>query len=105
MKCHTTFCSNRYDTLQHDIRDHKSRCSYRNDKKYLCCEAEESSLEERKRNHLIICGHEVDGEFYIHKVYPQVNHSWYIILFTASILIFLFCPYIHFIIVNRGNPG
>ena len=61
MKCNATFCSDRSDTLQQDIRNHKSRCSDLDDEESSCCEAEKSSLEERMKNHLILCG----GEFHV----------------------------------------
>ena len=55
IKCQATFCSDRSKKLQQELDDHKRRCisSAVNSE---CCEAEKSSLEERGKNHGILCG-------------------------------------------------
>ena len=55
IKCQATFCSDRYKKLHQELNDHCSRCPYLivNSE---CCEAERSSLEEREKNHGILCG-------------------------------------------------
>ena len=55
MKCHATFCNDRYDKLRQDFLNHKRRCSQLDDKESSCCRAEESSLKERRKNHKILC--------------------------------------------------
>ena len=55
IKCQATFCSDCYENLQQELNDHCERCVY-SAVKSKCCEAEKSSLEERKKNHGILCG-------------------------------------------------
>ena len=55
MKCRATVCSDRYKILQQELHDHCGRCIYPAVKSQ-CCEAENSSLEERGENHRILCG-------------------------------------------------
>ena len=56
IKCKATFCSDRYKKLQQKLNDHCSRCHYFLIVNSECCEAERSSLEEREKNHGILCG-------------------------------------------------
>ena len=62
IKCQATFCRDRKKKLEQELFDHCVRCIYPAVKSG-CCEAEKSSLEERKINHEILC-----GEFY-NKIY------------------------------------
>ena len=62
IKCQATFCSDRKTKLEQELFDHCVRCIYPAVQSG-CCEAEKSSLEERKRNHGILC-----CEFY-NKIY------------------------------------
>ena len=55
IKCQATFCSDRHKNLQQEVKDHCERCVY-STVNSECCEAENSSLEERKTNHGILCG-------------------------------------------------
>ena len=56
IKCQATFCSDRYINLQQELIDHCMRCITGPAVNSECCEAEKSSLEERKKNHRILCG-------------------------------------------------
>ena len=62
IKCQATFCIDRKTKLQQELFDHCVRCIF-SAVKSGCCEVEKSSLEERERNHGILC-----GEFY-NKIY------------------------------------
>ena len=99
MKCHATFCNDRYDSLLHDICNHNRRCLHSDNKGPSCCEAEESSLKERIQNHIILCDERVIfGKW--ETIYPghSVPPSLYNLnLFTASNLTSYFRPCIHFI--------
>ena len=67
MICEATFCFDHYTKLVKEIREHQSRCSVQVDNSSPCCEAEESSLEERRRNYKILCQ---QRKFY--KIYTQI---------------------------------
>ena len=62
MKCQASFCDDRYDRLMEEIRNATSYCTRPAEKRSPCCEAHVSSLEERTRNHKILCPSE--GELY-----------------------------------------
>ena len=62
MKCQASFCDNRYDRLMEEIRNATSDCTRPAEERSPCCEAHVSSLEERTRNHKILCPSE--GELY-----------------------------------------
>ena len=69
MKCQASFCDDRYDRLMEEIRNATSYCTGPAEKRSSCimkrsscCEAHVSSLEERTRNHKILCPSE--GELY-----------------------------------------
>ena len=55
MKCEATFCIDHYNKLVKEIREHQSYCSDQVKSSPCFCEAEASSLEERKRNYKILC--------------------------------------------------
>ena len=56
IKCQAEFCSDCHKSLQQEINNYCLRCINDLAVKSECCEAEESSLEERKTNHRILCG-------------------------------------------------
>ena len=57
MKCQATFCGDLKQSLEQELYDHLKRCSYNaTNNKSQCCEAENSSLDERIKNHDILCG-------------------------------------------------
>ena len=57
IKCQATFCSDRHKNLQEELNDHCWRLfGHLTDVNSKCCESEKSSLEERKKNHGILCG-------------------------------------------------
>ena len=62
LKCQATFCSDRRSKLENELKAHLLRCSNQNDHTAPCCDAENSSLKERKQNLAIICA----GELYIY---------------------------------------
>ena len=55
IKSQATFWSDRHKNLQQELNDHYVRCIWLAVNSE-CCEAEKSSLEERKKNHGILCG-------------------------------------------------
>ena len=56
MKCEATFCIDHYNKLVKEIREHKNYCSDQVKNRSPCfCEAEASSLKERRRNYKILC--------------------------------------------------
>ena len=71
MKCEATFCIGHHNKLMKDIREHQSRCFGQvKDSSPCFCEAEASSLEERRSNYKILCQ---QGK--LDKVQHQVNFS------------------------------
>ena len=54
LKCQATFCDDLHSKLENDLRVHLLRCSNQ-DETAPCCDAEKSSLKERKNNLAIIC--------------------------------------------------
>ena len=68
MKCQATFCIDHHNNLVREIHEHQSHCSDQVKNSFQCfCEAEASSLEERRRNYRILCQ---QGKLY--KVYNQI---------------------------------
>ena len=67
IKCQATFCFDHYNTLVKEIREHQSRCSVQDNNGSPCCEAEASSLEERRRNYKILC-----QQRNLYKIYTQI---------------------------------
>ena len=57
MKCQATFCiHDHHNKLVREIHEHQNHCSDQVKNSSQCfCEAEASSLEERKRNYKILC--------------------------------------------------
>ena len=56
MKCEATFCIDHYNKLLQEIREHQSHCPDQVKNRSPCfCEAEASSLVERRRNYEILC--------------------------------------------------
>ena len=83
MKCQATFCIDHHNKLAREIHEHQSHCSDQVKNRSQCiCEAEASSLEERRRNYEILC----QGKLY--KVNNQI-----ILDFIASNLKFLMPSY------------
>ena len=67
MICEATFCFDHYTKLVKEIREHQSRCSVQVNNSSPCCEAEASSLEERRRNYNILC-----QQRKLYKIYTQI---------------------------------
>ena len=79
MKCQATFCGDRKQRLEKELNDHFKRCSYHGAEiKSQCCEAEKSSLDERMKDHEILCA----GKLY--KIYLLPSSK--IIVFIATSL-------------------
>ena len=61
LKCQATFCRDLHSKLENVLRAHLLRCSNQNETA-PCCDAEKSSLKERKKHIAIICS--LTGELY-----------------------------------------
>ena len=62
IKCQAKFCSDRQKNLQQELNEHYVRCIFPAVKSE-CCVAEKSSLDERKKNHGILCGGKYKFEY------------------------------------------
>ena len=85
MKCQATFCGDPKQSLEQELYNHSKRCSfYTADNKSQCCEAEKSSLDERMKDHEILCA----GKLY--KIYLLAS-SKIIVLMASSLIVSKSC--------------
>ena len=101
VKCQATFCSDRHKTLQQELYNHCIRCVL-TAVNSECCEAENSSLKERGKNHGILC-----GEFYNKLDLPpciKLNYSFYSVLRVWQCLLVAVTPTLACKLYNQIHP-